>query len=441
MPSGTDSTLKPITAIQKATPKPAQRKQAVVPSSRPPVADSSKLLQRAQDNPLALTSTALQRLASSAGPQAVQRLVNRPEVRRARTIQVPTPEFRPMAQLHGKEPAPSAPPSLQRISSAQAGVIQLSRLMPLDEVKRRKEAATKKTTFGFARSTGDIKEHYKKYDGFVASKKLDQALAELTSLRGKLARMGDKDYWKPGEKEPFLAAVTATIDNEQSWLQNEIGAKTGAEQQLGREREGRVAKGARAIAPLTMGQGLAVNLGQMILTSDEFSTCSPIVMFNSATHVGGLFHFPALGGLIRGGEDFEESDAQVRAEREANLKKQKPNLLNMYNKVRPTEIHLNNRSALWSETTSDVDPLRTFLTVECGFTGAIHVIVGSSASYSVTLADNNSVEIRTGTSHPTTGTSYDAQRDRTGDERSTMEDTWRDAPGTTKFGRDDWHDD
>lgn len=44
---------------------------------------------------------------------------------------------------------------------------------------------------------------------------------------------------------------------------------------------------------LYMGQGIVGHLGQLILSSNEFSTCSPIVMFNNQTGIGGLYHFPA----------------------------------------------------------------------------------------------------------------------------------------------------
>jgi hypothetical protein len=44
-----------------------------------------------------------------------------------------------------------------------------------------------------------------------------------------------------------------------------------------------------------MEQGVAAPLGKVHLYSGQFSTCSPIVMFNRATTVGGLYHFPGGG--------------------------------------------------------------------------------------------------------------------------------------------------
>ncbi|MEM9045310.1 MAG: hypothetical protein AAGC81_11480 [Pseudomonadota bacterium] len=42
-----------------------------------------------------------------------------------------------------------------------------------------------------------------------------------------------------------------------------------------------------------MGQGAVGPLGQLQFYSDSFSTCSPVVLYNSETGIGGLFHVPA----------------------------------------------------------------------------------------------------------------------------------------------------
>jgi hypothetical protein len=49
----------------------------------------------------------------------------------------------------------------------------------------------------------------------------------------------------------------------------------------------------RPVVQLHMGQAAVGDLRTMQLFSEDFSTCSPIVMFNSATHMGALFHMPA----------------------------------------------------------------------------------------------------------------------------------------------------
>src|SRR6185295_1939098 len=60
------------------------------------------LIQRAEAEPLSLSRADLQRLAASSGPAAVQRMVNRSDVRQARRMPVAPPVFRPMAQIQAK---------------------------------------------------------------------------------------------------------------------------------------------------------------------------------------------------------------------------------------------------------------------------------------------------------------------------------------------------
>ena len=96
---------------QSSTPKPKAR-PTVTPVSQPSGGQqageqqagvrSQSLLQRAEVDPLSLTRADLQRLSISGGQQAVQRVVNHPEVRQARTVPVAMPVFRPMAQLQAK---------------------------------------------------------------------------------------------------------------------------------------------------------------------------------------------------------------------------------------------------------------------------------------------------------------------------------------------------
>lgn len=51
----------------------------------------------------------------------------------------------------------------------------------------------------------------------------------------------------------------------------------------------------RPVIKLYMEQGVAAPLGRTILFSGQFSTCSPIIMLNASTGMGGLFHFAAKG--------------------------------------------------------------------------------------------------------------------------------------------------
>ncbi|HWI29463.1 MAG TPA: hypothetical protein VN668_20985 [Stellaceae bacterium] len=76
-------------------------------------------------------------------------------------------------------------------------------------------------------------------------------------------------------------------------------------------------------ASCTMGQGLTGQLDEVVLHSSGFSSCGPIIMFNSASLRGGLFHFAA-----------------------GNLEAQAAPLLQMFNEVKPTELHIPKRDEL-----------------------------------------------------------------------------------------------
>lgn len=86
-------------------------------------------------------------------------------------------------------------------------------------------------------------------------------------------------------------------------------------------------------ASCTMGQGVAGPLDEVMLHSTGFSSCSPIVMFNSATCWGGLFHFAA-----------------------GNLDKQKGALLLMLKDVQPTELYIPKRDELTQGTWDGIIP-------------------------------------------------------------------------------------
>ncbi len=49
----------------------------------------------------------------------------------------------------------------------------------------------------------------------------------------------------------------------------------------------------RVLLEVTMGQGVAADLGKTILYSDQFSTCSGVFFYNAKDFKGGLYHFAA----------------------------------------------------------------------------------------------------------------------------------------------------
>jgi hypothetical protein len=70
----------------------------------------------------------------------------------------------------------------------------------------------------------------------------------------------------------------------------------------------------------TMGQGLSGELKEVMLHSAGFSSCGPVVMFNSFTGIGGLFHFAA-----------------------GRLEDQAGALAQMFKNIGPSEIHIPRR--------------------------------------------------------------------------------------------------
>jgi hypothetical protein len=202
-------------------------------------------------------------------------------------------------------------------------------------------------------------------------------------------------------------------------------------QELGTDQgNGIILRQNRPVAELYMGQGLVAHLGRIILYSKEFSSCSPIVMFNSHTQIGGLFHFPAKG--LQGSEP-EQAD----------------NLRKMYEQVGPTEIHLNNRykeslrmfpGQSRRECNAEADSIRQYFTNVLRFGGPVRIIERVGSEYTVTLADDQTnVVIASLLEITTHDPSLSVACDRSEEERARIDAAWADAPATIKFGRDDWN--
>jgi hypothetical protein len=369
-------------------------------------------VQRVHSAVTLLTPTHVLALQRTVGNRAVQQLLRSARARSAPPSFAPSSSPRPEAiqrKVEGNTPLV--------MSRIQTQVIQPARyLMNFELFKQRKAAATTRKSLGRTRSTSDVKKIYKNYDAYVRKKRYAQAQAELVKLDNKLKRMSNKTYWtSTTARDALINDMRTGLQQEQRWLAHEMGAATGAPQQLGRPVDGIIPKMNRPTAELTMGQGVAVDLGQMILFSDEFSSCSPIVLFNATTRIGSLFHFPAN-----------------------RLEAQRGNLQAMYNHVQPTHIYLNDRSAFFPGQTDYAD-LRNFFQNDLGFAGEFRDIPKAWRNYAVTLGDDGEVEIAG--MIDSRGPYLSATRDRTGDERIGIEEKWQNAPSATKFGRDDWHDD
>lgn len=332
---------------------------------------------------------------------------------------------------------PSTPPSISRISSGGA--------LPIQRELTDEAFNNKLKEYGFRNFPKELIKDLlqvinlviKKYPTYETAlvNALDDALynvngsfsiqSNLPGFLKKLAEIltdnGLEKFEPPeavfdiGKKQPKEEKKKEYIPDE-DLDSEELAARKGLPQELGTVSGKLVSKDQRPTAKLTMGQGLVANLGQVILYSDEFSTCSPIVMFNATNYQGGLFHFPA-----------------------GALSKQAGNLKNMYQRAKPTMIYVNERKdAMAKEPSKDASNLIAFFIKELGFTGKIVPIALMSDAYSVTLADDmNSVEIETDISSK--GPVLSVYHDNTGEGRKKVAHNWEGAPAATKFGRDDWH--
>jgi hypothetical protein len=151
-------------------------------------------------------------------------------------------------------------------------------------------------------------------------------------------------------------------------------------------QQGRIPLVQRTVIHCTMGQGVIANLARYSLFSDQFSTCSPVVMFNEQTLQAGLFHYGA-------------SSTKQRAE-----------LKDMHDKISPTYIGLNPRELAVKSGPSegdDVSSLTKFFADEIKTTAAIQQIKLQSNQYAVFLPDTGH-DLRVRGQMTVTATSYDA---------------------------------
>ncbi len=190
---------------------------------------------------------------------------------------------------------------------------------------------------------------------------------------------------------------------------------------LGTEVEGPIPLAERRVVHLTMSQGVVANLRQLSFYSDEFSSCSPVVMYNDHTLRGGLFHFPG------GGLDPDEYGEESRGNTQRRLKQ-------MFEDVGPTNVWLNNRfSAELPFLPADVGPITEYLRTSLDYEGEIHEIAGSN-HYSFYLDDAMAPQVVMGEIPVPTGAKVSVMSDRTEAEREELADEWLALPLATKYG-------
>lgn len=194
-------------------------------------------------------------------------------------------------------------------------------------------------------------------------------------------------------------------------------------QSLGTGVDGTVPMNVRRIVKLTMSQAVVADLRQLSFFSDNFSSCSPVAMFNAGTFRGGLFHFPGSGLTSKSKEET------------------KRRLKEMYDDVAPTQVWLNDRfmapqmGGFMPGQPSDVEPITACLR-EFGYAGLISLIAGLGDRYTLYLDALGVPQAGMGDVPGQTGAVVSALKDRTREEREALEQAWEGLPKATKYGVD-----
>lgn len=194
-------------------------------------------------------------------------------------------------------------------------------------------------------------------------------------------------------------------------------------QALGTGVDGLVPMNERRVVKLTMSQAVVADLRQLSFVSDNFSSCSPVAMFNAGNFRGGLFHFPGSGLSSKSKDDT------------------KRRLRQMYDDVAPTQVWLNDRfiapqfgGAIPGQP-SDVDPITQCLH-EFGYAGPIALIGGLGDKYALHLDAHGAPRASMGDVPGQTGGLVSAMEDRTEEERDALERAWEGLPAAMKYGVD-----
>jgi hypothetical protein len=197
----------------------------------------------------------------------------------------------------------------------------------------------------------------------------------------------------------------------------------------------------KPVVATTMGQGIVGDLRHMDLYSEDFSSCSPVVLFNARTGKAGLFHFPA--GM------FNEP---VKKSRIADVARIKASLECMFREVSPTEIAINSRNpyadsarmgyAALAEPEGwmpDAHYLKAFFRSadQCNFDGKIGEMLPPRQSFNALRVgldhDGNKLDFSTESTSPDFSTEYD----RNPEEREALYQRFARAPAVSKYGMTD----
>lgn len=195
--------------------------------------------------------------------------------------------------------------------------------------------------------------------------RMDRQRAVESALGKYLSRYEMKELPSPADAEYWEQVALGVIE----------GLKPKAQKPLDVPEEELIPLAERREIGLTMGQGVVANLGRYSLFSDQFSSCSPVVMFNEKTLVGGLFHYGAKSVI-----QYHE-------------------LTSMYERIEPTVIHLNRRpdhgagGSTKDYSRDDFESLSEFFAKTLGTRARIERIDYEGANYAVYLDDNGRLQI------------------------------------------------
>jgi hypothetical protein len=256
-----------------------------------------------------------------------------------------------------------------------------------------------------------------------------QALAinDDTTLEHEANVMGAKAMqMHHSEKRAFRAPIHAVGFRSSNIVQR---TEPDTPQILGDAFEGTILLADRPVVALTMSQAVVANLKQLSFYSNYFSSCSPVVMYNEHSSIGGLFHFPG-GGLDPELETKEDTERR---------------LLQMYEDVRPTNVWLNSRydpamAFYGAAYPSDVDPITNYLKDDLKYTGPIQEIEGRGSAYSFYLDEEMAPQVVMGGIPVPTGDEISVLLDRTVAEREQLAEDWQGLPLAIKYGIDRYSD-
>jgi hypothetical protein len=210
-------------------------------------------------------------------------------------------------------------------------------------------------------------------------------------------------------------------------------------QELGKPATDPVPRTDRPIAELDMGQGLMARLDQLCLYSKEFSSCSPVILYNEISKVGGLYHFPA-SALKKNLLAMTEEQVQIV----------KKSLSSMVERIRPTHIFVNERDPYADDVSMgynvmraprgwrpDSKDLREFFEQSCSYKGVVSEVSKTGKRVAdgffwITLGDNDELLIGNGMLKA----ELSVAGDKTKSGRKAIQKNWQDAPGATRFGQE-----